>query len=166
MRTIFLSLLFSFSFLIWAKSFALDEGNPHAFMEDEHHTFCSECHANDPNTVASYLDVRLHEGVTASCLKGDKGIGGISCHSIEKLGSTHPTDVEPTEDMRVPEDLHLDENMRITCASCHNPHGSWTSPIPMVARESRLVGSNQYRSYFLRRTDVGSILCSACHPNK
>jgi len=165
---IFLSLLFSFSFLIWAKTFALDEENPHAFMDksDKRHIFCSECHENDPNTVVSYLDVRLKQSVTASCLRGNEGIGGKSCHSREKLGRTHPTDVKPKEGMKIPEDLHLDENMQITCATCHDPHGDWTSPIAMVAREPKLVGSERYRSYFLRRTNVQSALCFACHTDK
>ncbi|MEW5801432.1 MAG: hypothetical protein AB1847_04930 [bacterium] len=166
MRIIFLSLLFSLACLICAKTFAIDEANPHAFMNDERHTLCSECHANDPNTVVSYLDVRLKRGVTASCLRGEEGLGGIQCHSPGKLGRTHPVDVEPGRDMEVPEDLHLDETMRITCATCHNPHGSWTSPVPMVARATQLAGSNLYRSYFLRRTNVRSVLCFACHLDK
>lgn len=129
--------------------------------------YCSECHENDPETVVSYLDVRLiQEGVTASCMKGDDGINGISCHSTEKLGRSHPIDVEPKEDMEIPEDLHLDENMNITCTTCHDPHGNSTSPIPMVAGKSRVIGTNQYRSYFLRRTNMRSALCFACHFDK
>ena len=166
MRVIFLSLLFSFAFLTCAKTFALDKENPHAFMNDERHIFCHECHANDPNTVVSYLDVRLKQPVTASCLKGSEGIGGTECHSRKKLGRTHPTDIEPKKDVKVPEDLHLDENMKITCVTCHNPHGSWTSPIYMVAKGTKLIGSDQYRSYFLRRTNVRSMLCYACHFDK
>lgn len=166
MRIICLSLLFTFAFLMCAKTFALDEANPHGFMSDERHTLCRECHANDPNTVVSYIDVRLKQPVTASCLRGDEGVGGIKCHSKEKLGRTHPTDVEPKKGMKIPEDLHLDENMRITCVTCHNPHGSWTSPIPMVAGGPKLIGSVQYRSYFLRRTNVGSALCYTCHFDK
>ncbi|MEW6378113.1 MAG: hypothetical protein AB1611_00750 [bacterium] len=163
MRVIFLSLLFSCAFLVYAKSFAVDERNPHTWSNDENHTFCRECHANDPNTVVSYLDVRLKQGVTASCMRGDEGINGTKCHSVEKLGRTHSVDVEPGKDMKIPEDLHLDENMRITCVTCHNPHGNWTSSIPMVARETRVAGTNQYRSYFLRRTNIRSALCIACH---
>lgn len=151
------------TFLIYAKLFAVNEENPHPFMNDESHTFCRVCHANDPNAVASYLDVRLRQPVAASCLRGDEGINGISCHSAEKLGRTHPIDVEPKEGMRIPEDLHLDENMRITCVTCHNPHGNWTAPIPMTAQDTKPMGTGRYRSYFLRRSNIGSALCIACH---
>ncbi len=140
--------------------------NPHPFMNDESNTYCGECHAEDPSTITSYKDVNLKRGVTASCLRGSDGINGIECHSTEKLGLSHPVDCDPKEDMEIPEDLHLDEKAQISCATCHDPHGDWSSTVPMVARKTKISGTNVYRSYFLRRTNIYSTLCITCHKDK
>lgn len=165
-KYIFLAMVIIFLLITYPKSFADIESVPHPFMNDENHTFCSECHAQDPNTIVSYEDVRLTRGATATCSRGEGGFGGTNCHSNESLGISHPVDIETPEEMKIPDDFHLDEKLQVSCITCHDPHGSWSSPIPMVPRETKISGTGEYRSYFLRRTNVRSAICYECHQNK
>ncbi|MGA1865017.1 MAG: hypothetical protein ACMUHX_08145, partial [bacterium] len=87
------------------------------------------------------------------------------CHTEESLGRSHPVNVPPKDNMRIPEDLHLDEYMNITCATCHQPHGeSYTRlkpadyVLPVKSSRERI-----YRSYYLRRTNIQNALCHSCH---
>ncbi len=139
------------------------------FMDqDAEHTHCRECHFDDPNTIESHRDVNIIDGITLSCIRGEDGFGGITCHSDEERGRSHSRDIRPyvkKPDMEVPEDLHLYYD-QLTCITCHAPHGELTSAIQMVSRDTIDPETGKYKSYLLRRTNIGSALCFACHQDK
>jgi len=96
-----------------------------------------------PTTVPTKV-----EGHATFVLKSKKEAGFkicYKCHSLEKLGISHPVGIPLTNDMHPPSDLPLADNM-VTCDSCHQPHGS------------------KYR-YILRKPR-GRELCVSCHGNR
>ncbi|MGA1824598.1 MAG: hypothetical protein ACMUIP_08015 [bacterium] len=121
------------------KSFE-EEG--HEFMADPER--CTECHREKPDSDDDYRDVSFGDDISNLC---------HACHTEEQLGRSHPINVQPPENMNVPEDLHLDRYMNITCSTCHDPHGKRYS-----AFSTGIVRSN-----FLRRTNIKNALCIACH---
>lgn len=128
----------------------------HEFMNDPNR--CHECHIGEPvfgETV--YSDLRFTDDIVNLCHK---------CHSEESLGRSHPVNIRPPDEMEIPEDLHLDDYLKITCATCHQPHGNIYTKLKPTDFESP-IGRRQtgqfYRSYFLRRTNIQNALCFACH---
>ncbi len=67
-----------------------------------------------------------------------------TCHPKNRLGVSHPVDVSLSKDMSIDKDIPL-QNGVITCASCHNPHGSI------------------YPSYLRKK---GEALCLSCHKQR
>ncbi|MGA1868817.1 MAG: hypothetical protein ACMUJM_09730 [bacterium] len=124
------------------KAVKSDEEGGHAFMADPER--CTECHTEKPDSGDDYRDVSFMDIIPQLCHR---------CHTEEELGRSHPINVQPPEEMDIPDDLHLDRYMNITCATCHNPHGE------------RYIKFYTYttRSYYLRRTNVKNALCIACH---
>jgi hypothetical protein len=127
----------------------------HDFMKDPNR--CQECHLGDPIFgETDYRDLSFKEDIVTLCHK---------CHSEESLGRSHPVNVTPPDNMRIPEDLHLDEYMNMTCSTCHDPHKeAYTNlqPTDYVSPISR--GSDKtYPSFYLRRDNLKSGLCFACH---
>ncbi len=78
-----------------------------------------------------------------------KSVGEIcsGCHRVP--GLSHPVDIVPT--IAIPADLPLDENGKMTCATCHDPHRPYINP--MTGQKTR----------YLRRDGPKRILCLACH---
>jgi predicted CXXCH cytochrome family protein len=111
-------------------------GNPHAYFLNPDQ--CRKCHLYEGSQMAPG---RISTGTDKVCLE---------CHAKQSMGHTHPVNVRPEDKyrkMKVPADLRLDDDGRITCLTCHTAHG-------------------QYVSYFLRRSspDRGfEVLCEACH---
>jgi hypothetical protein len=97
----------------------------------------------------------------------------LECHRRENLGRTHPMDVRPAErygKAKVPADLRLADDGRMTCITCHAAHGAFLSAVRAFqgqAPEDRAdAGGDRYRTFFLRRTDPErgfAPLCEACH---
>ena len=87
------------------------------------------------------------------------------CHSEESLGRSHPVNITPPDDMYVPEDLHLDQYMNITCATCHQPHEEAYTRLKPADYVSPIKGTSDlvYPSFYLRRTNIQNALCYACH---
>lgn len=136
--------------------------DPHAFMNAD--GTCLECH----DTYRGDLDPHAFVvSITETCR---------TCHAKEKLGRSHPVNVDPRygrADVEVPEELPLEEGL-VSCGSCHNPHASYVSRTKAFDKEvASYVGIengvevNYYKTYYLRISDpVAGItpLCSGCHP--
>ena len=129
--------------------------NGHDFMNDPNR--CADCHLGQPVFgETDYRDLRFTDDIVTLCHE---------CHSADSLGRSHPVNVIPPDDMDVPEDLHLDEYMNMTCATCHQPHGEAYTRLKPADYVSPIKGTSDllYASYYLRRTNIQSALCFACH---
>jgi predicted CXXCH cytochrome family protein len=83
---------------------------------------CSICHTlNKQGTM-----VRLKLPPTELC---------IDCHRDRVAPAEHPVDVEATMKVR---HLPLDDRGRVTCITCHEPHGLTGQPRMLRARPSEL----------------------------
>ena len=129
--------------------------NGHDFMKDPYK--CKDCHLGEPVFgETDYRDLSFTDDIVTLCHR---------CHSEESLGRSHPVNITPPDDMRIPEDLHLDEYLNMTCATCHQPHDepyTKLKPADYVSPVDRRT-DQLYRSYFLRRTNIKNALCYACH---
>lgn len=101
----------------------------HSEKSDPHNTDCGRCHLGDPASAGSLFQ----RDIDRLCKE---------CHDRAENVS-HPVGMTPS--MRVPEDLHLDWQGRLTCASCHDIHQQQAYP------------------YKLRRPQAGRPFCEACH---
>jgi predicted CXXCH cytochrome family protein len=99
---------------------------------------CEDCHVNIPKGVKGER-LLFFKGITQICL---------DCHDLDNAIS-HPVDIIPS--MLVPEDLHLDWEGRMTCATCHDIHQK---------KRKSLFGKG---CFFLRRAETGQAFCSSCH---
>jgi len=127
----------------------------HNFMSDPNK--CQDCHLGKPVFgETDYRDLRFTADIVTLCHR---------CHSEDFLGRSHPVNVTPPDDMIIPEDLHLDEYLTMTCATCHQPHGDPYSKLKPADYVSPISGTSDllYRSYYLRRTNIQNALCYACH---
>ena len=137
-------------FLLLVPSLATGARNPHAFMDES--SKCLHCHESKPVMAGG----RFVKDVVSLCR---------DCHSVVHRMS-HPVDVRPQGD--VPEDLPLDHEGTITCATCHDPHAASSSAKPYLSRGivERLRGmfsSTGYSTYFLRMPNTEGQLCLSCH---
>ena len=140
--------------IITYRSVRSDDEMGHEFMNDIER--CTECHTETPEDNADYRDLRFVDDIINICHK---------CHSEDFLGRSHPVDVEPPFDMDVPDDLHLDTYLHVNCATCHDPHKKKYSNIKYSGSKF-LINSRTtegYKTYFLRRSNIKSALCLACH---
>jgi len=130
--------------------------NGHKFMSDPNK--CQDCHLGNPVFgETDYRDLRFTDDIVRLC---------HGCHSEEFLGRSHPVNVAPPNDMTIPEDLHLDEYMNMTCATCHQPHGEYYTRLKSTDYVSPISSRGRdrlYPSYYLRRTNIQNALCYACH---
>lgn len=127
----------------------------HDFMSDPNK--CGDCHLGEPVFgETDYRDLNFIDDIVTLCYE---------CHTEESLGRSHPVNVPPKDNMRIPEDLHLDEYMNITCATCHQPHGDAYTRLKPADYVSPVKTSREriYRSYYLRRTNIQNALCHSCH---
>lgn len=128
--------------------------DPHAFGSDRRR--CASCHGEVPRKGAK---IRVTRDVVSLCL---------DCHFEKDLSALHPVDVRPGA--KVPGDLPLDERGAITCATCHDLHGSARSGQPYVAQPlyEKLLsvfsrGDRRYSTFYLRRRNDKGQLCLGCH---
>ncbi|MGA1794261.1 MAG: hypothetical protein ACMUIL_00260 [bacterium] len=131
--------------------------NGHDFMNDPNR--CGDCHLGEPVFgETDYRDLEFTDDIVALCQREE-------CHPAETLGRSHPVNITPPDDMDVPEDLHLDEYLNMTCATCHQPHGEAYTVLKPADYVLPVGGSSQsiYPSFYLRRTNIQNALCFACH---
>jgi hypothetical protein len=96
------------------------------------------------------------------------------CHPPMKLGRSHAVNVDLRHnrrfpEMRVPETLYVGRDNLLTCATCHDTHGSWKDKTQTMA-EQRPVNPGErvlyYKTWYLRIRDPRyryAKLCDACH---
>ena len=136
--------------LLLVPSLAAGASNPHAFMDDP--SKCLHCHESKPIKRGG----RFVKDIVSLCR---------DCHSVVHRMS-HPVDVRPQND--APDDLPLDHEGTVTCATCHDPHSAPFSSKPYLSRGivERLKGmfsSTGYSTYFLRKPNTEGQLCLTCH---
>jgi len=117
---------------------ARQEDTPHAFGPGD----CRGCHLTNPDRARSEGRNRLRmvAPVKQLCAR---------CHWKITENYSHPVEVYPV-DVRIPPDMPLSWNGRMTCSTCHDIHGSATTP-------------SGKRSFFLRRGTRGRAFCMTCH---
>jgi predicted CXXCH cytochrome family protein len=106
----------------------------HSQTTDPHNSACLSCHRSQPKPGAS----EVVRDIDRVC---------IDCHARSESNS-HPVGMVPS--MKVPEDMHLDDRGRMTCATCHDIHQQGAS------------GHARYPA-LLRRSQIGRPFCVACH---
>jgi hypothetical protein len=143
--------------LLGARGDARGTENPHAFMADP--ARCTECHEKTPvQGFDDFTSVTFTAPIVEVCTR---------CHAGEHLREEHPVEVRP--EYPVPEDLHLDDNYSVTCATCHDAHGGHEAGRPFLPRtfwerlRDDLGGRTSWPTRFLRRSNSGGELCLACH---
>lgn len=140
--------------LLLLASPATGEGDPHGLLSDPER--CLRCHQEVPEP--GDRTVKLRRDVVSLCLE---------CHREKELSALHPVDIRPGT--QVPPDLPLDEQGTITCATCHDPHGTFEADEPYVAESlsrrlvSLFTGRRKYRTFYLRRPNDKGQLCLTCH---
>ncbi len=123
-----------------------------------HPAGCSSCHvAHDaqgqrlwpyaPN-VKTEKGTQLSIGSALCYSCHDGTITAMGASFFDKDGSTHPIDVKPSPRCQIPKEFPLDDQGKITCASCHDPHNK----------------KGAIKDYLRMPADDGS-LCVACHVN-
>ena len=120
---------------------------------------CLDCHSErpemKPREIYTYRNVPLKTDITEMCTE---------CHEYGER--SHPTDM--AVDFEVPVDLPL-RNGKVTCVTCHYPHGSPESDQKYVSSNalsklgSFVVKKKKYKTYYLRRLNTKGRLCLTCH---
>jgi len=120
---------------------------------------CAICHIR---WVGAFDRSEIQAGSMQAVMERQAGSGDmcLSCHdgsvvdSRFKVWSTrhHTTDAKPSPAVTIPtETFPLDDQGRMTCATCHTAHA--------------VAGNSDLRTViFLRQPNVDSSLCLACHP--
>ncbi len=116
---------------------------PSANIDDAGHDglqkiHCGECHKHLPFTSG---DPALRDEVSGPC---------VACHQRHHgtdIMRSHP--ITAPAPMRIPPDMLLDSQGRITCITCHAFHGEYRD-------------ENNEKRYYLRRTG-GKTFCFSCH---
>ena len=135
--------------------------NPHASFREA--ASCPKCHP----VVGGKPDARrLLPGSVDFCL---------GCHTREPLGRTHPIAMRPGDrygKRKIPADLRLDSEGRVTCLACHRAHGPFLAAVqayPGQKPENPDATARDlayYRTRFARRSDPVrgfAVLCDGCH---
>ncbi|MCK9474141.1 cytochrome c3 family protein [Sulfurimonas sp.] len=148
--------------LFTTSIFGITFGSPHEIILDCRDSIiksCIECHNSENITSTSCLS--CHDGVSGSYMNfiTPENENSSYLHISPSLEKGHPVEVEyleggvrglKTKNSKISEwncaskidDLLI--NVKITCASCHDPH-------------------NKRWPKYLRRTNAGSELCFTCH---
>jgi predicted CXXCH cytochrome family protein len=126
--------------------FALGVGIAYTVLTRSVHDFteaeCPSCHAATPVKGRSETLV-MKASVSYLCLR---------CHPVMGETISHPVEIVPVE-ARLPQDLPLSRDGRMTCSTCHDIHAAPVSAFGTA-------------TYFLRRSVAGSAFCSACHASQ
>ncbi|MEK6652938.1 MAG: cytochrome c3 family protein [Nitrospirota bacterium] len=118
--------------ILAAVGYALFD-SPHEFSAEE----CKSCHAGMPNP-GQKSPLPMIGKVRTLCSR---------CHSNVVRKYSHPDEVAPDK-ARVPADMPLSAEKKLTCATCHDIHTSleWSKMVSL-----------------LRRPVTGMEFCSTCH---
>ncbi len=126
------------------NSFA--QNNPH-LTQGESKRKCLFCHSVEPEFTDTEKSVSFKVGIFTLC---------DFCHNVVK--KNHPMNVDET--ISPPVELPRDSNGNITCATCHNPHGTTEtvhylrSEFVISLEEEKFINPHFSKSH-----------CTACHIN-
>jgi len=121
-----------------AVGYRSNQDNPHDFTDND----CFFCHFTLPRSgEPDGQPLRFTDKITNLCAR---------CHDMSGVIS-HQVDILPSAMIKVPKDMPLDEEGKITCVTCHDIHKPFKNP---------LTGE---RSFFLRRETAGKGFCLSCH---
>lgn len=116
---------------------AAPERNPHDFKQVD----CTHCHVLVPGQGRVMQRNVFRKDIDDLCQE---------CHAASLEDNlNHRVGIRPS--MKVPQDLHLNENGEISCVTCHDPHAEYVS------------SKTGNRTWFLRRQMQKRELCIACH---
>jgi predicted CXXCH cytochrome family protein len=120
-----------------SPSAAAPERNPHDFGQ----VGCTHCHVVVPGQGRVLQRNVFRKDIDDLCQE-------CPAATLED-NINHRVGIRPS--MKVPEDLHLNENGEISCITCHDPHAEYVS------------AKTGNRTWFLRRQMQKRELCIACH---
>jgi predicted CXXCH cytochrome family protein len=115
--------------------------NPHVNQKER--GLCVFCHQTEPTKMDTEKTVRFRFGILKTC---------NFCHNMAE--KNHPVNVD--KNILPPRSLPRDVNGSITCATCHNPHGT-TDTLHFLRREY-IVSLEASRNFNPHIND-----CQACH---
>ncbi|MBI5695091.1 MAG: cytochrome c3 family protein [Nitrospirae bacterium] len=115
--------------------------NPHVNQKER--GLCVFCHQTEPGKMDTERTVRFRYGILRTC---------NFCHNV--VGQGHPVNVD--KDVAPPRSLPRDVDGSVTCATCHNPHGT-TDTLHFLRREY-IVSLEAARNFDPHKND-----CLACH---
>jgi len=115
--------------------------NPH--INQKERGLCVFCHQAEPTQMDTEKTVRFRFGILRTC---------TFCHNVAERN--HPMNVD--KDIKPPMSLPRDVDGSVTCATCHNPHGS-TDTLHFLRREY-IVTLETARNFNPHIND-----CLACH---
>ncbi len=121
-----------------------NEKNPHRLQLEKQS--CNFCHSSKPTEKDTAQTVQLRKDIILIC---------SFCHNNVRK-KNHPLNVDPT--IKVPKELPRDASGRITCGTCHNPHG--TARTIHFLREAYIM-SLEEKKYVKPHYDKDK--CTACH---
>ncbi len=120
-----------------APAAAAPERNPHDFQR----IGCTHCHVLVPGQGRVLQRNIFRKNIDDLCQE---------CHAASLEDNiNHRVGIRPS--MKVPQDLHLNEQGEISCVTCHDPHTEYIS------------SKTGNRTWFLRRQMLKRELCLACH---
>lgn len=138
------------------------DDNPHTFLEDS--GSCVNCHATTSD--GQVVEDDFSDLIIDFC---------YGCHPAEKLGRSHPVNVDLKRnrrfpDMEVPDELVVGWDDVLTCATCHMIHSKWKDTVKCYPSQKAIDpgGSPRYyKTFFLRipgdPQGGWAKLCDACH---
>lgn len=116
--------------------------NPHVNQKER--GLCVFCHQTEPKPGKDTAKtVRFRFGILRTC---------TFCHNM--VENNHPANVD--KDIKPPKSLPRDVDGSVTCATCHNPHGT-TDTLHFLRREY-IVSLESSRNFNPHKND-----CQACH---
>ncbi len=115
--------------------------NPHVNQKER--GLCVFCHQTEPSRMDNVKTVRFRFGILKTC---------NFCHNVAE--ANHPVNVD--KDVSPPGYLPRDVDGSVTCATCHNPHG--TADTLHFLRREYIVSLEASRNFNPHEND-----CLACH---
>ncbi len=143
-----------------ARSYAADVASAEEVLEPDSAKECAICHYDWVDTFFTE-----HRGTELVPLPARSPTADaemcFSCHDGSTVDSRkhvfndrqHQVGVTPSDKITVPEKFPLDEQGKMTCATCHSAHGVSTEP-------------GIEKTIFLRTSNNNSRMCRMCHEGK
>jgi len=110
---------------------------------------CITCHTKIPDKNSSAPII----------LKDDSGKWCLTCHDMEE-STLHPTGII-SQNTSLPHE----SNNRMSCLTCHSPHGNEIASQPWISTSLSDTGRTSFKTYLLNKPNTHGELCKQCHKN-